>query len=154
MTRDLKTIDELDDRPLNDDRDLSRLVNALLERALGRRVWFLLLDGSLRWTKVIIPIDDVPSDPHEVAAMPSDGPVTTAQLLAARFSEIVRATPADHIVVVWERTGAPTLDETDLAWIDAVEAAFAEDPAALRAQLVLTDDGARLVRRATEERAA
>ncbi|WP_156759402.1 hypothetical protein [Microbacterium karelineae] len=142
---DFDSLQMLRTRPLTDDRDLVRLVSALLGTASTARVWLLLLDDEMRSTEVLIPIDDLPADAGAVVAMPSDGPVAAAEMLGARVADIVRDAPVSAVVVVWERPGAPGARADTLAWIDAMRTAFASDPRALRAQLVLSDEGAHVI---------
>ncbi|WP_110589245.1 hypothetical protein [Microbacterium suaedae] len=144
MTHD-KTLEFFRGRPLTDDRELSRLVAALLDEAITDRVWLLLLDDEMRWTEVVIPIDELPVDASEVVAMPSGGPIEAAAMLGSRVADIVRQTPVASVIVVWERPGASGARADTLAWADAMRAAFVESPDALRAQLVLTDEGAHLL---------
>lgn len=148
------TIYALAHRPLTNDHDLTRLVTALLEKAHARRVWLMLLDDELRSTDVIIPIDDLPPDPSEPVAMPIDGAVTASTGFGARVAQIVDQTPAEAVVVVWERPGAPGADPDTLAWIDGMRRAFTAHPDALRAQLILSEDGAHLIGEPAQRRAA
>ncbi|MGO1838056.1 MAG: hypothetical protein ACTH0E_00920 [Candidatus Microbacterium stercoravium] len=144
MTDD-NTIYALKNRPLTSDHDLTRLVTALLEQAYVSRVWLMLLDDDLRSTDVIIPIDDLPTDPMAATAMPVDGPVAACDGLGVRVAQIVDQTPASAVVVIWERPGAAGADPDTLAWIDGMRRAFLKQPDGLRAQLVLTDDGAHMI---------
>src|SRR5699024_3045183 len=116
-----------------------------LERALVTRAWLLLLDGAGRMTDAVLPIDDLPDDPTEAVAMPSVGTVSAADLLARRVAQIVGETPAGAVVVVWERPGAPGESADLQRWAGPMRDAFANDPAGLRAQFVLTADGAHLL---------
>lgn len=153
MTDD-NTIYALKNRPLTSDHDLTRLVTAMLEKAYVARVWLMLLDDELRSTDVIIPIDDLPSDPTEPIAMPLGGAVTASAGFGARVAQIVDQTPAEAVVVVWERPGAPGADPDTLDWIDGMRRAFAGHPDALRAQLILSEDGAHMIGEPAQRRVA
>lgn len=138
-------LNTLRDRPMTDDRDLTRFVTALLERAIAPRAWLLLIDSAGRMTDVLMPIDNLPEDPTETVAMPASGAVCAADLLATRVSQIVDETPAGAVVVVWERPGPPGGGSDLRRWSEPMRAAFAHHPDGLRAQFVLADDGAHLV---------
>ncbi|WP_221584074.1 hypothetical protein [Microbacterium sp. G2-8] len=142
---DLHGIDALRTRPLTHDRDLTALVNALLPTACTRRLWVMLLDDEMRSTDVLMPIDDIPKDPTQIAAMPASGPVTVAQTLGQQIARIVQQTPVAYAVVVWERTGSALVDAVDREWIAGMRQGFASNASALRAQFVLSDDGAEII---------
>lgn len=144
MTDD-KTLDALRELRMTDDRLIARYVTALLEEAAAVRPWILLLDHELRWLPVAIPIDDMPADPYTVAAIPRGGPVPIAELFARRVVQIVDDTDAGAAVIVWERPGAPGVDEDTLGWVRAMRGAFDDDPTRLRAQLLLSGAGAQIV---------
>lgn len=151
---DATALAELDYRPLTDDRDIERLVNVLLERPSVARTWIMLLDDQLRSTRVIIPIDDLPNDPQAPAAMPSGGPVSAARVLGDRIAQIVDQTPAASVVVIWERPGVPGTDPHLIRWVEGMREGFSRNPLALRAQLVLTDEGARILGGSASSRVA
>ncbi|NHI16726.1 hypothetical protein [Microbacterium excoecariae] len=138
-------IEALKDRPLTRDDDLVRLVASLLDTATVARVWLLLLDARMRSTGVLIPLDDRAADPSDVAAMPSSGAITAAELTGQVIARVVRQTPASYAVVAWERPGPARLTLADRSWIRQMTRAFADDPEALRAQLVVSDEGVALV---------
>ncbi len=142
---DSTTLNTLRDRPMTDDRDLTRFVTALLERAVEPRAWLLFIDSAGCMTDVMMPIDGLSGDPTETVAMPASGAVSAADLLATRVSQIVDETPAGAVVVVWERPGGPGRSSDLRRWSEPMRAAFAHQPDGLRAQFVLADDGAHLV---------
>lgn len=142
---DSMTLDVLRDRPLTDDRDLTRFVTAFLERARTTRAWLLLLDGAMRMTDATIPVEDLPEDPTATVAMPSSGAVSAADALSQRVAQVVDETPAASVVVVWERPDPPGSGPSVRPWAAAMRDAFSRNPAGLRAQFVLTDDGAHLI---------
>lgn len=153
MTQNENLLD-VDHRPLTDDRDLERLVGALLDTALVERAWIMLLDDQWRSTKVIIPINDLPQDPMSPAAMPSSGPVSAARVFGERIAQIIEQTPAAAVVVIWERPGGPGSDPKLMRWVDGMRDGFAANPRALRAQLVLTNEGVRTLGRSALRPAA
>src|SRR5699024_4295995 len=112
--------DVLRNRALTDDRDLTRFVTALLERAEKRRTWLLLIDDAMRMTDVMIPIDDLPADPNEAVAMPASGAVSAADGVAHRVAQIIDETPAGCVVVVWERPDPPGPTSDVAAWAAAM----------------------------------
>jgi len=145
---------DLDRRPLTDDRDLERYLTALMRKGSVWRTWVMLLDDQWRSTKVIIPIDGLPKDPQEPAAMPSGGPVSAARVLGVRIAEIVEQTPAAAAVVIWERPGGVGADPKLDRWVSGMREAFAAGPEALRAQVLLGDEGAKVLGDAVLRRAA
>jgi hypothetical protein len=103
---------------------------------------------------VIIPIDDLPQDPQSPAAMPSGGPVSAARVFGDRIAQIIEQTPAAAVVVIWERVGGAGADPSLMRWVEGMRDGFAANPSALRAQLVLTDEGVRTLGRSALRRAA
>ena len=140
--RDNDVVAQLTRRPLTDDRDVERLMGELLEKAVVRRLWIMLLDDQWRSTKVLIPIDDLPRDPQAPAAMPMAGPVSAAIALGARIAQIIDQTPAAAVIVAWER---PKRDPRLMRWVEGMRRGFVHNPHALRAQLVLSEDGIHLL---------
>ncbi len=153
MTKNENLLD-LDHRPLTDDRDLERLVGALLDQAHVARAWIMLLDDQWRSTKVIIPINDLPQDPRTPAAMPSSGPVSAARVFGDRIAQIIEQTPAAAVVVIWERPGEPGTDPNLMRWVEGMRDGFASNPRGLRAQLVLSGEGVRTLGGSALSRAA
>lgn len=153
MTHDT-TLEKLRRSPLTDDRDLVRFVGGMLHNAITTRLWVILLDDEMRSTDVILPLDDAPEDPRAVVAMLSSGPVRAAQMLGERVAKIIDHTPARAVAVVWERPGPPGASGDTLLWVGAMREAFARNPGALRAQLVLSDEGAHLIGEPVSKRAA
>ena len=143
---DIERLAALDHRPLTDDADLEFLVSALLHKAHDSRVWIMLLDDQWRSTKAIIPIDDLPSNPQAPMAMPSGGPLSAARVFGERIAQVVEQTPAAAVVVIWERPGPSGADPNLLRWVDGMRAGFAGNPRALRAQMVLTSEGVKVLR--------
>ena len=120
------------DRDLSWDTDAAVLdaVGFLLETALRRQTWLFPLDDR-HGSPAAVAIDDMPVDPD-----PED---------VARFAELLRElvtqVGAEEVVVVWERPGGPDLRMQEADWV----AALAGSGAPLRAQLLVSDDGVRLL---------
>lgn len=121
------------DLPLRSDDDLLRIVRELLD-ADGdgtRTTWVLLLDDDARPLPAVIPITGMPADPD-----PED---------VLRFAEtlraIARAADARQLVVVWERPGPGAVRMQEADWAEALAA----QDLPLRAQLLATDEGVRLL---------
>lgn len=118
--------------PLTTDSDLVAMVDALVQEAIRRQTWVFLLDDEQRALPIAIPMDGVPADP---------APAHVAKL-ADRIRQLIEHVPdAASAVLVWERPGGPDLHMLEADWMSALAAAGAP----VRAQLLMSDEGARLV---------
>ena len=71
---------------------------------------------------------------------------TAAEVLANRLVSIVAGIEAAKVVFVWERPGASDeLTTDDRAWAAALGAACRDAGVAVRAQLILHDNGVRWI---------
>lgn len=118
--------------PLTTDADLVAAMDHLVGVAIRRQTWVFLIDDDRRSIPLAVPMDGVPADPD-----PAD-----VDTLASRVRLLVDAVPeAAEAVVVWERPGGPALHMQEADWI----AALAATDAPIRAQLLSSDDGVRLL---------
>ncbi|KJL26672.1 hypothetical protein RL72_00891 [Microbacterium azadirachtae] len=139
----------LRDHALTEDDDLRDAVELLLHRAGQRRLWLLFLDGRGRLGDPLMPMADYPSDPLDPVSIEDVDDVTQAQVLAHRIEMLRELTGNAAVVLVWERVGDETVggegDEVRL-WARAMRRQASSLGLPLRAQLLLHEDGARLLR--------
>lgn len=117
--------------PLDTDTALVACLTDLLRGAIRRQCWILPLDDNRRPTAGVVVLEEVPvdPDPDEVGH------------LASFVRRILEETASASAVLVWERPGGPQLQMLEADWAVAVAASGLP----LRAQLVLHDDGVRLL---------
>ncbi|GAA1763519.1 hypothetical protein [Agromyces humatus] len=124
--------------PIPTDDDVLERVAVLLEGAIRRQLWTLYLDEHDVQLPLIIPTAGYPHRPDEPTP---EG--TAAELLANRIAEIVHTAGAAAVVIAWERPGSPESTSADRGWARAFADACRERGVAVRAQLIVHDDGVR-----------
>jgi hypothetical protein len=127
--------------PISTDQDIEQRVAGLLQRAIRRQWWTLYLDVDDRQRPVLMPMPGYPVHPHE----PCGEEGTVAEVLANRLASIVTEIEAAKVIFVWERPGDDELTTGDRAWAGALGAACREAGVAVRAQLILHDNGVRWI---------
>jgi hypothetical protein len=127
--------------PISTDQDIEQRVAGLLQHAIRRQWWTLYLDVDDRQRPVLMPMPGYPAHPHE----PCGEEGTVAEVLANRLASIVTEIEAAKVIFVWERPGDDELTAGDRAWAVALGAACREAGVAVRAQLILHDDGVRWI---------
>lgn len=118
--------------PLSTDADLVAMATDLVGEAIRRQTWIFVLDDEQRLSPVVVPMDGIPTDadPQHI------------ETLAARLTDLVRMVDgAASIVLVWERTGSGDVLMQEADWF----AGLAATDAPIRAQLLASDDGIRLI---------
>lgn len=118
--------------PLITDTDLIAMATEMVGPALRRQTWLFVLDDEHRALPVVIPIDGIPvdADPRHVAT------------LADRLTELVDSLPdAARLVLVWERPGSSVARMQEADWM----LGLASSGAPIRAQLLASDDGVRVI---------
>lgn len=118
--------------PLITDTDLVAMATDMVGPARRRQTWLFVLDDEHRALPVVIPIDGIPvdPDPQHIAT------------LAERLTELVDGLPeAERLVLVWERPGSPAARMQEVDWM----LGLARSGAPIRAQLLASDDGVRVV---------
>ncbi|MGW9632385.1 hypothetical protein ACWGST_16960 [Agromyces sp. NPDC055520] len=131
--------DEATRLPVPSDNDLQARVADLLDCAIRRQWWTLFLDERDVQFPLVMPMADYPDAPDDPA--PECG--TAAELLANRLAMITREIDAAKLVFVWERPGTAESTPADRAWARALGEACRAEGIAVRAQLILHDDGVR-----------
>jgi len=127
--------DDIADLPLTtDEAVLGRVDGLLVEGALRRQLWLLLLDEDDRQLPVLMPCD-VPARP---AGLHTVGFRRMVGMLADEFA-------VSSIVVVLERPGPPRLSPGDRAWCALVDDACRAAGMRLRGPLLCHDGGTRWV---------
>jgi len=127
--------------PISTDTDIEQRVATLLQRAIRRQWWTLYLDVDDRQRPVLMPMPGYPADPRE----PCGDEGTAAEVLANRLASIVARIEAAKVIFVWERPGDDELTNGDRAWAGALGSACRDAGVAVRAQLILHDDGVRWI---------
>lgn len=122
--------------PVDTDDDVLRLVRDVLEAdgtADGgeRTTWLLLLDADDRPPPQAIPIGGMPPDPD-----PED-----VERFAGAAGAIAAACGAERVVVVWQRPGGDAVRMQEADWAAALSATRLP----IRAQVLATEDGVRLL---------
>ncbi|WP_261164361.1 hypothetical protein [Microbacterium sp. Marseille-Q6965] len=128
------------------DESLERLVRELLQRAYEQRVWLVFLDARGRLKDPVFPVEGLPRDARARAGDPELGDVTHAELLARRAARVATRVSAAAVIIVWERPGRHRVGGALREWIRGVAAAAEGAGLPLRAQVVLSSSGARVVR--------
>ncbi|UYO97514.1 hypothetical protein OED01_01920 [Microbacterium sp. M28] len=133
----------LRDLIVDHDDNLRDLLQVLLRHATRRQMWLMFIDDHGRLGDPIMPMDDVPADPHEEVVVDDLGLVDQAHVLMHRSGLLLELTGNASVVLVWERIGSSVLDDDDRAWASAMadEAASLQVP--LRAQFLLHNRGIR-----------
>ena len=132
------------DRVLRHDSELQEVIELLLAQAINpRQLWLFFLNDDQRIAGPIMPCDDYPDDPGDIAATDDLGAVPFADVLAHRFGLILDTVGATQIVLVWERLGRREFAENELGWARAMAGSCAALGVPLRAQFLLHDGGVR-----------
>ena len=120
---------------LDSDTSILDRMHRLFRPASRRQFWLVFLDSDRRQCPTIIPIDGIPDLPDE----------TDAERFAPVLEWLADGENAHSVVVLVERPGTERVTESDRAWIRTLRSAsqLAEIP--VRAQLVVHDDGVRLL---------
>lgn len=137
------TTPSLKDRPLETTEEVRTLIESLLDRASGRRLWLLFIDGRGCLGDPLIPMDDYPRDPAERTRTDDLGEIGHGSLLMHRIGMLREVTGNEAVVLVWERLGSAEVGADDRLWARAMLDAAAELDVPLRAQFVLHDTGVR-----------
>jgi len=127
--------------PISTDHDIEQRVASLLQRAIRRQWWTLYLDADDLQRPVVMPMPGYPAHPHEPCG--ADG--TAAEVLANRLASIVAEIEAAKVIFVWERPGGEEFTIGDRVWAGALGAACSDAGVAVRAQLILHDNGVRWI---------
>ena len=125
--------DQAQEHPLVSDDDVLERVDSLIGRACRRQFWLLFIDEDHVQLPVLLPLEDYPAAPYG----------GNAELLAARISELIEATGAAQVIVVWERRSGPATTEADRVWARELAAACADADVSIRAQLISHREGVR-----------
>jgi hypothetical protein len=133
------------DLPLRTDHQLRIALEDLLERANLAQLWVIFLDADDRLTGPFMPGDGFPDDPLELVRTDDLGEVPVAHVLAERVKMMIEAVGAARAVLVWERPGADGLTPDVRAWVREMALACRANGAALRAQLLLHNNGLRML---------
>jgi hypothetical protein len=126
--------DALRDTPLRRDEQVLGLVADLLDRALRRQLWLVLLDDEDRPLPVLLP--------SSIPRRRRDG---DAERMARFVGEIVDDLDARSFVHVYERRGPDELDAADRAWLRLGLEAAGLAGVRCRGPVLLHDDGARWI---------
>ena len=137
MTR----LDVNDAAPISTDHDIRQRVGDLLQRAIRRQWWTLYLDQDDVQQPVLMPMAGYPEHPDEPFG--DDG--TAAEIMADRLASIVAEIEAAKVIFVWERPGGEEFTVGDRVWAGALGAACRDAGVAVRAQLILHDNGVRWI---------
>ncbi|NYG99739.1 hypothetical protein FJ656_00785 [Schumannella luteola] len=121
--------------PLDSDALVLRRAEELIGQARRDQLWLLLLDRADVQLPVLLPIDDLPSEPDELA---SEG-------FAGVFRMLRTETEARAVVAVLERPALTTLPPGDRAWIRALHEAATVSGLRLRASLLAGAQGLRWI---------
>lgn len=133
------------ERPLLTDDQLRLTLEDALEEAILSQLWFIFLDAGGRLTGPLMPGDGYPEEPSEVVDTDDLGPMSAAHLLGTRVQMIAEILGAASVALVWERPGSDALSPETRVWVRAMAYASRDIGLPLRAQLLLHDDGLRML---------
>jgi len=133
------------ERPLTTDDQLRLTLEDALEEAIMPQLWFIFLDDESRLTGPLMPGDGYPADPSDLVETDDLGIVSAAHLLSARLQLIADLVGAASVALVWERPGPDALPHDTRTWVRAMADASRDSGLRLRAQLLLHDDGLRML---------
>jgi len=105
--------------------------------ASQHQIWFAFLDGDDQIMPVVVPIDDLPLCPPAEAQDGFSGLISTVRSAAPNSGF--------KVITVLERPGKPSLTESDHAWLAEVAGACASLDVALRAVLLNSSHGVRML---------
>ncbi|WP_159502170.1 hypothetical protein [Microbacterium sp. 18062] len=134
-----------DARILSTDDDLVDALAPLLGQAIRRQLWLFFLDENDGITDPIMPCDDFPADPYEPIQTVDIGAQGFAHVMAERVRHLQSEFDLATLMIVWERVGSRRFAGKDLARARAMAESCATVGVPLRAQLLLHDDGLRLI---------
>ncbi len=123
------------EQPLTTDDLIEERVSALIGRACRRQLWLLFLDAEDVQLPILMPTDDFPVSP-----LPE-----YARALARGVSEILEATDAAQVILVWERYAGAELTAGDRAWARQLHDECTESGVRVRAQLLSHKRGVRWI---------
>jgi hypothetical protein len=126
--------DALRGTPLRRDEQVLALVAGLLDRALRRQLWLVLLDADDRPLPVLLP-----------SSIPRHRRDGDAERMARFLGEVVDDLGAVSFVHVYERRGPDRVDAVDRAWLRLGIEAAALASLTSRGPVLLHDEGARWI---------
>ncbi|TPW76048.1 hypothetical protein [Schumannella soli] len=121
--------------PLDSDALVLRRAEDLIGEACRDQLWLLLLDRADVQLPVLLPIDDLPAEPDDLAA----------EGFAGVFRMLRAETEARAVVAILERPGAVRLPPEDGAWIRTLHEAARASGLRLRASLLAGASGLRWI---------
>ncbi len=128
------TYSETTATPLTTPVLIEERVRSLIGRASRSQFWFLYLDENRVQLPLIMPIDDLPSDPRDVVHD------------VARFIEqAMEAVNARSVIFVIERYASSGLTDADVAWARGIHDAFDAEQIDLSGILLSHNRGVRWV---------
>lgn len=133
------------EQPLQTDAELQDFLDGVLHEAAERQFWTFYLGPDDRLCGPVMPMNDHPDRPDELAETDDLGTVTFAQAMADRVNWIAEAVGAGSVVFVWERIGSERFGPYELAFARAMSHECADIGLRLRAQFLLHDVGLRQI---------
>lgn len=121
--------------PLTSDILIEERVRDLIGRANQRQLWLLFIDERNMQLPLIVPIDQLPSDPDPIA--------TSA--VVDNVVQLMDDIGAVGLILVWERYGQSQLNRQDLAWARSLATACVDARVGLRAMLLSHRSGVRWI---------
>jgi hypothetical protein len=129
--------------PLRDDAALERWLFDLLLGATHPQLWLFFLDEDDRPTGPVMPCDELPDHPDELATTDDLGTLPVTELFAHRFANLMREFDFAQVVVVWERCGGDRITDLDRAWARLGDH-LVRHGVRVRARYLLHEDGMRI----------
>jgi len=136
---------DLHHTPLHDDAALEEGLAALLAPVARRQVWMLFLDQDDVLTGPLMPSDDLPADPRRRWRAAAGQWRPACDLVAETFSAVLDDLGLARLVIVWERPGTARLDTEVREWARALHERFRALGTPVRAQLLLSSHGMRVI---------
>ncbi len=141
--------------PVKTDAQLHNRLSYLLTAAIQRQIWLFFFDETQRLIEPIMPMNDHPSDPHQLHETEDLGQATFPRVFITRARQVAAMIGAQSFVVVWERQGGRTLRADDRAWSRAFfeqsegddDTRDATSQASMRALFLLHTTGLRQIHR-------
>lgn len=129
---------------LQTDSDVLRFAKEILPRAGRRETWLVFLDRERVVLPIMMPIEDLPSDPHEFVELPTGAEMFPTTL--ARVAEgVAELADAEAAVIIWERCDDDKLSQLEIDSVLALDESFALVGVPIVAQLLCHSDGIRLI---------
>lgn len=119
--------------PLTTDRRIQDRVEALIGRAVSRRLWLLFLSADDRQMPAIAPLDDYPLAPGR----------GIAERVVGVVCRVAEEVDARQVVLVWERPSGPGVTAPDRAWAHQMAIGCRMRQVPVRAQLISHRGGVR-----------